>query len=59
MPSTRETILSALHSLLQTQAAPVQRGEILPERVPTTGLLILRDGDPGLIVANLVETKLV
>jgi hypothetical protein len=47
MPSTRETILSALHALLQTQAAPVLRGEVLPERVPATGLLILRDGEPG------------
>ena len=47
MPSTRETILSALHSLLQTQPAPVLRGEVLPERVPAAGLLILRDGDPG------------
>ena len=47
MPSTREAILSALHALLQTQAAPVLRGEILPERVPAAGLLILRDGDPG------------
>ena len=47
MPTTRETILSALHALLQTQAAPVLRGEVLPERVPTAGLLILRDGEPG------------
>jgi hypothetical protein len=47
MLSTREAILSALHALLQTQAAPVLRGEVLPERVPPTGLLILRDGDPG------------
>ena len=47
MPSTREAILQALHALLQTQPAPVLRGEVLPERVPTTGLLILRDGDPG------------
>jgi hypothetical protein len=47
MPTTRETILQALHSLLQTQAAPVLRGEVLPERVPAAGLLILRDGDPG------------
>ena len=23
------------------------RGEVLPERVPAAGLLILRDGDPG------------
>jgi hypothetical protein len=47
MPTTRETILSALHALLQIQAAPVLRGEVLPERVPAAGLLILRDGDPG------------
>jgi hypothetical protein len=47
MPTTRETILQALHALLQTLPAPVLRGEVLPERVPATGLLILRDGDPG------------
>jgi hypothetical protein len=47
LPTTRETILSALHALLQTQPAPVLRGEVLPERVPATGLLILRDGEPG------------
>ena len=46
-PTTRETILQALHALLQTQPAPVLRGEVLPERVPASGLLILRDGDPG------------
>ncbi len=47
MPSRRETVLAALHALLQTQDAPVLRGEVLPERVPPAGLLILRDGDPG------------
>jgi hypothetical protein len=47
MPTTRETILSAMHALLQNQPAPVVRGEALPERVPAGGLLILRDGDPG------------
>ena len=45
--TAREAILQALHALLQTQPSPVLRGEVLPERVPTTGLLILRDGDPG------------
>ena len=40
MPTTRETILSALHALLQTQPAPVLRGEIMPERVPSAGLLL-------------------
>ena len=47
MPTTRETILEALHALLQTQPAPVLRSEVLPERLPAAGLLILRDGDPG------------
>ena len=37
MPTTRETILSALHTLLQTQSVPVLRGEVLPERVPAAG----------------------
>ena len=47
MPSKRETILAALHGRLQTLAASVLRGEVLPERIPTTGLIILRDGKPG------------
>ena len=47
MPTPRETILSALHTRLQTLAAPVLRGEVLPERIPATGLIILRDGKPG------------
>jgi hypothetical protein len=28
-------------------AGAVLRGEVLPERVPAAGLLILRDGEPG------------
>ena len=47
MPSLRETILMALHTLLQTLPATALRGEVLPERVPAEGLLILRDGEPG------------
>jgi hypothetical protein len=47
VPTPRETILSALHALLQTLPTPVLRGEVLPERMPVAGLLILRDGDPG------------
>jgi hypothetical protein len=47
MPTTNETILSALHALLQLPPAPIVRGEVLPERVHAAGLLILRDGDPG------------
>jgi hypothetical protein len=47
MPTARETILAALHTLLQTLPSTVLRGEVLPERIPPAGLLILRDGDPG------------
>ena len=48
MPTTRETILTALADLLSTiPHAPVLRGEVLPERVPPAGLMILRDGNPG------------
>ena len=47
MSSKRETILAALHTRLQTLAAPVLRGEVLPERIPASGLIILRDGKPG------------
>lgn len=47
MSTTRETVLQALLSLLQTLPARALRGEVLPERLPSAGLLILRDGDPG------------
>jgi len=44
---TRETILTALHTLLQALPATALRGNVLPERIPASGLLILRDGEPG------------
>ena len=47
MPTTRETILTALNARLQTLAATVLRDEVLPERIPPAGLIILRDGQPG------------
>ncbi|WP_137703258.1 acyl-CoA transferase [Marimonas lutisalis] len=47
MPTLRETILTALHARLSVLPASALRGEVLPERVPTEGLLILRDGEPG------------
>jgi len=47
MPSTRETILQTLHELLKFLPATALRGEVLPERVPPEGLIILRDGNPG------------
>ena len=47
MPSKRETILAALQAQLQTLAAQVLRGDVLPERIPPAVLIILRDGKPG------------
>ena len=47
MPTTRETILVALHARLQPLSALVLRDEVLPERIPAAGLIILRDGQPG------------
>ena len=45
--SARETILSALHTRLSMLPTGALRGDVLPERVPAQGLLILRDGEPG------------
>jgi hypothetical protein len=47
MPTPRETSLTALHVRLSALPATALRGEVLPERVPAHGLLILRDGEPG------------
>ena len=48
MPSRREQILAALLQRLQSGlSATVRRNEVLPEKVPAAGLVILRDGDPG------------
>ena len=47
MTTTRETILAALLARLQPLAALVLRDEVLPDRIPTAGLIILRDGQPG------------
>ena len=47
MPTPRETILAALHARLSALPATALRSEVLPERVSSTGLLILRDGEPG------------
>lgn len=46
--SRRENILAALYQTLDTAlVANVRRNEVLPEKVPAAGLVILRDGDPG------------
>lgn len=47
MSTTRETILAALHARLQTLSVTVLRDEVSPERIPSAGLIILRDGQPG------------
>ena len=47
MPTPRETVLAALHTRLSALPATALRGEVLPERLPAEGLLILRDGEPG------------
>ena len=47
MPTPRETILAALHARLSALPSNALRGDVLPERVPSEGLLILRDGEPG------------
>lgn len=47
MPTLRETILAALHTRLSALPATALRGDVLPERIPATGLIILRDGNPG------------
>ena len=47
MPTTRETVLAALYARLQPLAALTLRDEVLPERIPAAGLIILRDGQPG------------
>ena len=47
MPTTRDAILAALHARLLPLAALTLRDEVLPERIPAAGLIILRDGQPG------------
>jgi hypothetical protein len=47
MPTTREPVLAALHTRLQPLAALTLRDEVLPGRIPSAGLIILRNGDPG------------
>jgi hypothetical protein len=46
--SRREQVLAGLLGRLQSLlTATVRRNEVLPEKVPAAGLVILRDGDPG------------
>lgn len=46
--STREAALSALHSVLEAHLlAPVERDEVIPDRIPADGLVVIRDGEAG------------
>jgi hypothetical protein len=46
--SSREQVLSTLFEQVQrVPGATVRRNEVLPQAVPPSGLVILRDGDPG------------
>jgi hypothetical protein len=49
MPASKgEQVLDALKTLLETMpGAKIERNSVLPEKIPTGGLIILRDGDPG------------
>ena len=46
--SKPEQVLEAIKSLLITvPRAKVERNTAVPEKIPTGGLIVLRDGDPG------------
>jgi hypothetical protein len=46
--SKAEQVLEAMKALLEmVPGAVVERNSALPEKIPTGGLMILRDGDPG------------
>jgi hypothetical protein len=47
MPTTRENHPAGPARPPADPARTRLRGEVLPERVPAAGLLILRDGEPG------------
>ena len=46
--SKPEQVLEAINTLLvAVPDAKVERNSVVPEKVPTGGLIVLRDGDPG------------
>jgi hypothetical protein len=49
MPASKaEQVLAAVKTLLETiPGVAVERNSVLPQNVPASGLIILRDGDPG------------
>ena len=49
MTSTTETILQALATLVDNAvSAKFERNASIPEKIPSEGLVVLRDGNPGL-----------
>ena len=49
MTSTTETILQALATLIDNAvSAKFERNASVPEKIPAEGLVVLRDGNPGL-----------
>ena len=48
MTSKTEQVLTGLTARLETMlSAKVERNTAVPERIPAGGLIVLRDGDPG------------
>ena len=48
MPSKPEQVLAAIKTLLEiVPSAKVERNTAVPERIPASGLIVLRDGNPG------------
>lgn len=45
--SKREEVLTALFESLKTLDLPVKRNETLPQVIPETGIVIMRDGKQG------------
>ncbi len=43
----REMILNALFARLKTLDVVVKRNEIAPQKIPASGLVIMRDGKQG------------
>ena len=47
MPTNCETVLAARHARLHLRAALILQVEVLPERIPPAGVVILRAGQPA------------
>ena len=63
MTSTRETVIQALHATLKDalQKVPpvrVLRNEPLPVTIPPDGLVIVRDGVPGIKAKHAASAAL-